>query len=78
MESCCLGSHGTDWRLHLSFDLYAGCLDAVELTDVHGAVRLGRFRFQPGELCVDDRAYALAKSLDRIMSQGALVLVRAG
>lgn len=75
---CQLGSRGTDWRLHLSFDLVAGCLDALELTDGHGAERLNRFTFQPGELCIADRAYALAKSLGWIVSQGAWVLVRTG
>lgn len=75
---CQWGSRGADWRLHLSFDLLAGCLDAIELTDGRGAERLNRFTFQPGELCIADRAYALAKSLGWIVSQGAWVLVRAG
>jgi hypothetical protein len=75
---CQLGSHGSDWRLHLSFDLLQGCLDAFELTDGHGAEGLRRFSFQPGELCIADRAYALAKSLGWIVSQGAWVLVRSG
>jgi hypothetical protein len=72
------GSRGADWRLHLSFDLLAGCLDAIELTDGRGAERLNRFTFQAGELCIADRAYALAKSLGWIVAQGAWVLVRTG
>ena len=75
---CQLGSHGVDWRLHMSFDLMAGCLDAIELTDGHGAERLNRFTFKPGELCIADRAYAVAKSLGWILAQGAGVLVRTG
>jgi hypothetical protein len=75
---CQRGSRGTDWRLHMSFDLLAGCLDAIELTDGHGAERLQRFEFKAGELCIADRAYALAKSLGWIVSKGAWVLVRVG
>ena len=75
---CQLGSRGSDWRLHLSFDLLAGCLDEIDLTDGHGAERLNRFNFKPGELCIADRAYSVAKSLGWIVSQGAWVLVRAG
>ena len=75
---CQLGSRGADWRLHMSFDLMAGCLDEVELTNGSGAERLNRFAFKPGELCIADRAYAVAKSLGWILAQGAWVLVRAG
>lgn len=72
------GSKGADWRMHLSFNLGALCLDEIELTDGKGAERLGRFTFQPGEICIADRAYALAKSLGHICVQGAWFVIRAG
>ena len=72
------GSQGADWRMHLSFDLERMTMDAVELTDGRGAERLGRFCFQPGEICIADRAYALAKSLGHICAQGAWLVVRTG
>lgn len=72
------GSQGADWRMHLSFNLGAMCLDEIELTDGKGAERLGRFTFQPGEICIADRAYALTKSLGHICATGAWLVIRAG
>lgn len=72
------GSRGADWRMHLSFDLGAMCLEDIALTDGKGAERLGRFRFQPGEICLADRAYALAQSLGHICAAGAWLVVRTG
>lgn len=72
------GSRGTDWRLHLCFDLGAMCLDQVALTDGKGAEGLGRFSFAPGTICIADRAYALAKSLGHLCAQGAWLVVRTG
>jgi hypothetical protein len=75
---CQPGSKGADWRLHLSFDLSAACLDEIELTDGKGAERLSRFTFHPGEIGIGDRAYAIAKSLGHILYQGAWAIVRTG
>ncbi len=75
---CQPGSKGADWRLHLSFDLSAGCLDEIELTDGRGSEQFSRFSFRPGEIGIGDRAYAIAKSLGHILSQGAWVVVRTG
>lgn len=30
------GSHGTDWRLHLGFDLGRMCMDWLQITDAKG------------------------------------------
>mgnify|MGYP000309572115 CR=1 FL=1 len=75
---CQPGSKGADWRLHFSFDLRAACLDEIEITDGKGPERFNRFTFQPGEICLGDRAYAIAKSLGYILYQGAWVVVRTG
>lgn len=72
------GSRGADWRLHLSFDLGRMVLDQVELTDGHGAERLGRFSVSPGQIWIADRAYALASSLGHLCAQGAWLVVRTG
>jgi hypothetical protein len=72
------GSKGVDWRMHLGFNLGGMCLDAIELTDGKGAEQLGRFPFQPGEICIADRAYALAKSLGHLLVQGAWLVIRTG
>lgn len=54
------GSKGTDWRLHLSFDLGNMCLDGIELTDVHGGESVTRFAPQENEIRIADRGYAHA------------------
>jgi len=75
---CQPGSKGTDWRLHLGFDLGAMCLDQIELTDGRGAERLDRFDIRAGEVWIGDRAYAIAKSLGYLLFRGAWVVVRTG
>lgn len=52
------GSAGTDWRIHLSFNLSALSIDHIELTDQSGGETLTRFPFSAGELIVADRGYA--------------------
>ncbi len=75
---CQPGSHGTDWRVHLGFDLQHACLDQIELTDGHGGESLARFTGAPGELCLADRGYAFKSSLGPVLAAGAWLLVRVG
>lgn len=72
------GSHGTDWRLHLGFDLGRACLDQVELTDGQGAEGLDRFSFQPEEIVLADKAYALARHLAKALAAGVRLIIRTG
>ena len=75
---CQPGSHGTDWRVHLGFDLNRACLDQIELTDGHGGESLARFTLTPGELCLADRGYAVRSSLGPVLAAGAWLLIRVG
>lgn len=75
---CQPGSKGSDWRVHLRMDLQNACIDQVEVTDGHGAEGLKRFLFEPGDLCLADRAYATAKSLGWILVQKAWLVIRTG
>jgi hypothetical protein len=75
---CQPGSQGVDWRLHLGFDVAAGCLDQVDLSDATGSERAQRFHCQAGEIWLGDRAYALAKSLAHFVVSGAWLVVRTG
>jgi hypothetical protein len=75
---CQPGSPGTDWRVHLGFDLNRACLDQIELTDGHGGESLARFTFTPGELCLADRGYAFKSSLGPVLAAGAWLLIRVG
>lgn len=70
------GSTGTDWRVHLSFDLGNLCIDGVEVTDARGGENLDRFTPSPGDIVVADRVHAYAKSLGAVLEAGADVVVR--
>ena len=70
------GAEGTEWRVHLGFDLSNLAIDDVELTDARGGESLTRFVFRPGEIAVADRGYAHRRGLHRVRRQGAHFLVR--
>lgn len=72
------GSDGADWRLHASYDLAAGVIDAVELTDGRGGEHLGRVPIAKGDLVVADRGYAHEERMWETMELGADFLVRIG
>ena len=48
------GGTGDDWRLHTAYDLRAGRLVQVSLSDQHGAESLERFVLLPGDVVVAD------------------------
>jgi hypothetical protein len=70
------GAPGTDWRLHLTFDLAHFRLDAAEITDAHGGEALTRSAPQPGDVVVGDRAYGTRAGVLATMTAGAMALVR--
>ena len=70
------GSEGTDWRLHLGFDLGSLSIDSAELTDAHGGESLSRFQVGPREVLIGDRGYAHAKGLAAVQQAGGEFLVR--
>ncbi len=70
------GSQGTDWRVHLSFDVGQMCLDGVEITDASGGETLVRHAAAPGEIEVADRGYAHRRGLGHALARGAAVVVR--
>ena len=57
------GGTGDDLRLHLAFDLIAGQIDQVVLTDQHTAEQLQHFTFRAGDLVVMDGGYAYRNRL---------------
>lgn len=70
------GSRGTDWRLHLSFDVGQACIDGIDLTDAHGGETLVRFPAQPGEIRLADCGYAHARGIGSLLHDGGQVVVR--
>jgi len=52
-----IGGSGDDWRAQLCFDLLAGRLGQVKVTDRHTAERLSHFAVQAGAIYVGDSGY---------------------
>jgi len=48
---------GDDWRVHVSYDLVAGHLDQLALTDQQGGELMERAELQPGDIAVADAGY---------------------
>lgn len=70
------GSKGTDWRVHLGFDLATMAIDHAELTNASGGETFKRFALRPGEIAVGDRGYAHRAGLRSLADLGADFLVR--
>ncbi len=70
------GSRGTDWRVHIGFDVGQSCLDEWEVTDAHGGETLLRHAMPRGEILVGDRAYGHRAGLGYLLSLGAQCLIR--
>ncbi|HEX4499059.1 MAG TPA: IS4 family transposase [Thermoanaerobaculia bacterium] len=70
------GSQGTDWRVHLGFDLGSLSIDSVELTGAEGGESLSRFQVGPREVLIGDRGYAHVRGLWSVRQAGGDFLVR--
>jgi hypothetical protein len=70
------GSKGTDWRIHLSFDLGRMCLDGIEITNAQGGESLARFDPRADEIYIADRGYCVARGLGPILATCARLVVR--
>lgn len=70
------GSAGTDWRIHLGFDLARLAIDHIELTDRFGGESLSRFQLAPGEVAVADAGYAHRAGLAYVRGSGSDFLIR--
>jgi hypothetical protein len=70
------GIKAVQWRAHVLIEPVSGSFRSVELTDVSGGEKLSRYRAQPGEVLLGDRAYATARGIHSLCQAGAHVLVR--
>ncbi len=75
---CEPGADRTTWRLHIGYDLAAGQVDQLELTDVHGAEHLQRLTYMAGDIVLADRYYARPRNLRPVIDAGADFIVRTG
>jgi hypothetical protein len=75
---CEPGADRTTWRLHVGYDLAAGQIDQLELTDGRGAETLRRLTYQAGDIVLGDRYYARPRDLRPVIDAGADFIVRNG
>lgn len=73
---CRPGASGTDWRIHLGFDLLALRIDHAELTDASGGETLARLRVEGGDLIVADRGYSHRRGIAAVAKAGGQLIVR--
>jgi hypothetical protein len=69
------GQPGDAWRLHMAFDLIAGRVGQVHLTDRSTGERLEHFQLQPCDLVLLDAGYGYRRTLASAQRQRADVLV---
>ena len=67
---------GDDVRLHQSYDLRAGRMEQVQLTDRHQAESLSHFGFRAGDLVVTDAGYPVGSSVEVTQQSHSLLLQR--
>jgi len=73
------GSQGTDYRLHLSWDLGSQRIDGLEVSAINGGGEtLARHPSQPGDIWLADRGYAHRAGVGAILDAGGEVVIRIG
>jgi hypothetical protein len=72
----CLGPKGMVWRVHTAFDLLAGRLTQLKVTDQHEGEHLEVFDLQKGDLVITDRANGLRTRIAFVLSKLADIVVR--
>ena len=71
-----IGGTGDDWRVHLAYDLLAGRMGQVRLTNRKGAEKLSHFALQPLDIAVGDSGYGYRKQLAAARAKQADVVLR--
>jgi hypothetical protein len=67
---------GDDVRLHQSYDLRAGRMEQVQLTDRHQAESLSHFQLRAGDLVVTDAGYPVGSSVELTQQRQSVLLQR--
>lgn len=66
-----VGGSGDGWRLHSAYDLRAGRLSEVKVSDEHTAESLAHYRLQAGDVVVADNGYGYRCSVATVADQHA-------
>lgn len=70
------GSQGTDYRVHLGFDLGSFQVDRIKVTGAQGGESYSRLEIQAGDLILGDRGYCHRRGLAAVHQAGADFVVR--
>ena len=70
------GSQGTDYRVHVGFDLGSLQVDRIEVTGAKGGETYSRLGMTAGDLILADRGYCHRRGLAAVRQAGADFLVR--
>jgi hypothetical protein len=71
-----VGGSGDDWRLHPAYDLCAGRLCPVSITDRHGGEGVSSYGLQAGDIVVADRGSGFRCAVAYAAGRGASVVLR--
>ena len=71
-----IGGCGDDWRVHLAYDLYAGRMAQVKVTDRKDAEKLSHFELQADDIAVGDSGYGYRTHVAYARERGADVVLR--
>jgi hypothetical protein len=71
-----VGGTGDDWRLHTAYELCAGRLSQVSITDRHGGEKFAYYVLQAGDIVVADRGYGFRSSVAYASKRKAYVVLR--
>lgn len=66
-----VGGTGDDWRLHTAYDLMAGRVDQVVVTDRSEGEKLSHFEVKEGDIVVADNGYGYRSSVATVKEQQA-------
>ena len=72
----CRGAQGMVWRVHTAFDLLAGRVSELKVTDTSEAEHLEVFDLQAGDLVVTDRANSVRERVVFVLKRAADLIVR--
>lgn len=72
----CRGAQGMVWRVHTAFDLLAGRVSELKVTDTSEAEHLKVFDLQAGDLVVTDRANSARERVVFVLKRLADLIVR--
>ena len=70
------GGTGDDWRVHVAYDLTAGRLAQVVVTDRHGGEHIDHYVLQEGDILVADAGYGYRRTILTAQQQQADVVLR--